>query len=96
MQLPQLVSTEQLRQDYDQQYQDQGIRDSDSFYRWVLDLLEVQEPARLLDVSCGEGHLLRWVLREEISTFGLDIAAEAARISRDSAPEAKVLVGNGE
>jgi SAM-dependent methyltransferase len=90
------ISSAEIRKDYDQQYTDRGIRDSDSFYRWILDLLQVRAPARLLDVSCGEGHLLRWALREELSAFGLDIATEATCLSRELAPASPVLVGNGE
>lgn len=96
MHLPVTASADQVREDYDTQYRDRGIRDSDSFYRWVLDLLQVQAPARILDVSCGEGHLLRWALRQHLSTYGLDIADEAVRLSREAALEASVLVGNGE
>ncbi len=96
MQRPTAVSAAQVRQDYDAQYRDRGIRDSDSFYRWVLNLLEVRGPARILDVSCGEGHLLHWALRRQVSTFGLDIATAAASISHERAPQALVLVGNGE
>lgn len=96
MPLPVTIAADQVRQDYDRQYLDKGIRDSDSFYRWVLDLLEAQAPARILDVSCGEGHLLRWAVHRNLSTFGLDIANEAAHISREVAPSASVLVGNGE
>lgn len=91
-----MVSPDQLREDYDRQYQDKGIHDSDSFYRWALDLLEVEAPGQILDVSCGEGHLLRWALKRQVSAFGLDIANEAARISRDTAPGAMVVTGNGE
>ncbi len=96
MQPPDTVSTTVIRHDYDRQYRDKGIRDSDSFYRWVLNLLQVQGPARILDVSCGEGHLLRWALRQHLSAIGLDIATEAVRISRETAAAAAVLVGNGE
>jgi SAM-dependent methyltransferase len=96
MQLPIPVSTKEVRRDYDDQYLDKGIRDSDSFYRWVLDLLAVRPPARLLDVSCGEGHQLRWALHRQVSAFGLDIASVAADLSRRAVPGAAVVVGNGE
>jgi SAM-dependent methyltransferase len=96
MQLPIPVSTTEVRRDYDQQYLDKGIRDSDSFYRWILDLMQARPPARILDVSCGEGHQLRWALHRQMPAFGLDIAGEAARISRETAPGAAVVVGNGE
>lgn len=93
---PPRVSADQVRHDYDEQYADKGIRDSDSYYRWILDLLEARGPANLLDVSSGEGHLLRWSVARGIPSVGLDISSEATLISRQTAPQAPVLVGNGE
>ena len=68
---------------YDQRFAQGDLRESESFYRWVLRHLRPDERTALLDVSCGEGHLLRWASRSYgIDGWGIDLSTVALRISR--------------
>ena len=66
----------------------------DSFFIWILRLLHVRN-GRLLDVSCGEGQLLRFALNQGIDAYGVDISDVAARIARRESG-AYTIVGNAE
>ncbi|MBL7065637.1 MAG: hypothetical protein ISS49_15710, partial [Anaerolineae bacterium] len=44
---------------YENIYSTEEIRHLDSFYQWLLDLLDVQPGHRLLDIACGVGSLPR-------------------------------------
>lgn len=69
------------REAYDRIYSGEGIRQLDSFYRWILRLLRPQAGRRLLDVACGEGVLTRMAReRYGLDTCGTDLSIEALRI----------------
>jgi SAM-dependent methyltransferase len=82
------------------------LRDNDRFYGWmarrVLSLLEPSRlrSARLLDVGCGGGYLLRELGRRAPSAFqalfGLEISDVALREARKEAPLAHLILGQGE
>lgn len=82
------------RADYNTIYSGPGISQMDSFYIWILRLLSVQS-GRLLDVSCGEGHLLRFARKLGVEAYGVDISDVAARIALAKSA-ASILVGNAE
>lgn len=81
---------------YNEIYRCHGIRQMDSFFIWILELLKPTRGQRLLDVSCGEGQLLRFAVERGLEAYGLDISDVAARIAQEQASLAKVFVGNGE
>lgn len=68
-----------IGRDYDRIYSTCGLRANSAYYKWILRLLSPKPNTRLLDVSCGEGILLRQALRlpGNIKTYGLDISAKA-------------------
>lgn len=71
------------RRSYDQIYQGEGIRQLDSFYRWLLRLLEPAPGRALLDVATGEGVLPNFARRYHgLNAVGSDLSVEAARIGR--------------
>lgn len=82
------------RGDYNLIYEGAGISQMDSFYIWILRLMDVHG-GRLLDVSCGEGQLLRFAARFSIEAYGVDISDVAARIACDQSG-AHALTGNAE
>jgi 2-polyprenyl-3-methyl-5-hydroxy-6-metoxy-1,4-benzoquinol methylase len=65
-------------------------------YPPVLDLLEVRSGARLLDVSCGTGFLLRAAGAKGLHATGVDLSDEAVRVARKTAPAAVQAVASGE
>lgn len=84
------------RRSYDQLYQGEGIRQLDSFYRWLLRLLEPVPGRSLLDVACGEGVLPNFARRYHgLAAVGCDLSLEASRIARDEG-SAGFCVSSGE
>src|SRR5690242_3376355 len=73
----------EVRQAYDEIYSGDGIRQLDSFYRWVLSLLHPVAGRRLLDVACGEGVLPYFGrMLYGLDAWGVDLSLEALRIAR--------------
>jgi ubiquinone/menaquinone biosynthesis C-methylase UbiE len=84
------------RRVYDQIYSGEGIRQLDSFYRWLLELLQPQAGCRLLDIATGEGVLPRMgAQRYGLETYGSDLSLNALQIARDEGQRA-LCVASGE
>ncbi|MFB9236891.1 class I SAM-dependent methyltransferase [Plantactinospora siamensis] len=47
-------------------------------------LLRPGEPARVLDIGCGQGDLVRLMLADGLDAFGVDVSPEQVRLARDS------------
>ena len=90
------VSENELAQAYDARFSEGGLRDSDAFYRWVLGVLDLPAERSLLDVACGEGHLLRFAEQWGLECHGVDISPEAIRVAGQVLKRTKLLVANGE
>ena len=75
-----LKSTQELSDAYDQKFEAEGyLRDTDSFYQWVLNKSAVTPNQRLLDIACGEGHLVRFARQRGLDAFGIDLSSQAVR-----------------
>lgn len=81
---------------YDDHFAEGGMRDSDAYYRWVLNKLQPAPGRTLLDVACGQGVLLRYSSAQGLITHGLDFSQVALATSRKNAPEATLVLANGE
>lgn len=55
-----MISTEDTRLAYNQVYRDEGILMRDLLYLWLLDLLKPEPGRYLLDISCGQGRLVKF------------------------------------
>jgi ubiquinone/menaquinone biosynthesis C-methylase UbiE len=89
--------THEVVDDYNSFYTEEGkLRESDAFYRWVLNKLSPHEQLNLLDVACGEGHLLKFAADRNIFCYGLDFSNRALRIVRKNAEQCVALQANGE
>jgi SAM-dependent methyltransferase len=81
---------------YESIYREEGIVLRDSFYLWLLELLD-PEPGRLLmDISCGEGRLAILASRYRINPIGIDFSYEAVKKARLYSPELIWMAGDGE
>lgn len=81
---------------YDQRFSAGGFRESESFYKWVIRRLALRPGAHVLDMSCGEGHLLRCASAiEGAEVYGIDISTVALRIARDNVPSARLARCDG-
>lgn len=68
---------------YETIYSGEGIRQLDSFYRWLLRLLQPVAGRRLLDVATGEGVLPNFARQlHGLDAVGSDLAFAAAQIGR--------------
>jgi SAM-dependent methyltransferase len=64
--------------------------------RAILEALALEPEDRLLDVGCGGGLLLRDALASGATVTGLDHSEEMARLARERAPAADVVLGSAE
>jgi len=77
-------------------YQTPGkLRDADSSYCWVLDVVPAFSGARLLDVACGEGLLVQYAEARGLHAVGIDIARRAAQLAQQNTSGC-IVVGEGE
>lgn len=67
-----------------------------SRYLWLLSLLKAHRGARLLDVSSGNGYLLKAAVEHGLWTVGLELSPIGIRESRERAPQAPVICGDAE
>ena len=91
-----LPSPEAVRAFYDRTYQAQGLADPAYLYRWIVQLLHPTPGRTILDVACGEGHLLSYAHQAQLVPSGIDISSEAITRATVRCPEATLSVGNGE
>jgi ubiquinone/menaquinone biosynthesis C-methylase UbiE len=89
-------SLEQSLRAYDSLHAAGALVQRDSFYLWLLSVLDPQPGETLLDVSCGQGALVRFAQRAGLTASGLDMSPSAVAIARRSAPFATFTVGNAE
>lgn len=92
------MDTKDIIKDYDRIYSTSGLRTNSAYYKWLIKLLRPASSASLLDVSCGEGILLREIIKLNIGieVYGLDISYTAVEIARKNAPTAKIIQADGQ
>lgn len=91
------ITKDKLVESYDDLFSSPGkLRDSDSFYRWVLGLLNPQPGQDLLDIGCGEGILLNHAARRGINSMGVDISSAAAEMAKTLLLREVVAIADGE
>lgn len=67
---------------YDALHTEGQLRQRDSFYKWFVGLLQPQAGQRLLDVSCGQGALLKFGQEAGLVVAGLDLSSKAVAVAR--------------
>jgi ubiquinone/menaquinone biosynthesis C-methylase UbiE len=91
------VSRRELIASYDALFgSEASLRDTDAFYRWALGRLSPKPGSRLLDVACGEGHLMKFAHQNGIEAFGIDFSLGATLRARGSMASSVVAVADGE
>ncbi|MBL7200624.1 MAG: class I SAM-dependent methyltransferase [Anaerolineae bacterium] len=81
---------------YDHLYNTVGIRQRDSLYLWILSLLDARPGQTLLDVSSGEGTLVRFAQQQGLHAHGIDISAAALHKSMHEYGLDTLCVSNAE
>jgi len=87
---------EYTKEIYEKIYSMAPIRHIDSFYAWILDLLDIQPGRFLLDVSCGVGSLPRLAAQAGLRAFGVDFSEIALQIAYREAPTVTWILADGE
>lgn len=75
--LNEVETDDESRNAYDGVYDDVGLSQSDSFYRWTLDLLSIQPGESYLDISCGRAELPTLAQQKEQNAHGMDLSYSA-------------------
>ncbi|MEI6180326.1 MAG: methyltransferase domain-containing protein [Chloroflexales bacterium] len=84
---------------YDGLYLKDRLRQRDSHYLWFLDQVRryAPPPARLLDVSCGEGDFLRFASRSGYAAMGIDFSLAALqKLDRRSGTNVSAVAANAQ
>jgi SAM-dependent methyltransferase len=93
--LNEVASDEDSRQAYEGIYRETDIALRDSFYLWLLNLLDLQPDDVYLDVSCGHGQLTKLAQQQGVNAHGLDLSQMAIE-SGCPMPGHQLIVGNSQ
>lgn len=93
---PNMNEPSAIRRAYSQLYQHNDILLRDSFYLWLISLLRPQPGRILLDISCGQGRLVKFAQRQGLRAIGMDFAEEAIRKGLTESPESGWAIADGE
>lgn len=88
------VTQDDVQDAYDEIYDTNAIRHLDSFYRWIIDLVDPKPGAKLLDVACGHGVIADMATQRGAVGHGFDLSMAAVRAGQDF--DAHLIVANGE
>ncbi len=81
---------------YEDIYAGPGIRQTDSFYAWLLKLIRPKPGRRMLDVSCGEGRLAQLAAQMGVVAYGVDLSEAALRIANAESTERRFVLGDAQ
>lgn len=86
----------EIAEDYDRIFSTHGLRADDLYYKWVVSVLGNMNGRTFLDISCGEGILLREAQKQGAKVFGVDISQEALKKARMNCPKSYLALSDGE
>ena len=75
-------STDHLRNSYNRIYINQPIRHSESFYRWIISLLDLKPGQNYIDIACGQGRLVEIACEKTRRSFGTDLSISGLQASQ--------------
>ena len=81
---------------YGQSFSGTWTGQMDSRYLWLVSLLRARPGQRLLDVSCGNGYLLRAALRKRLDVWGLELSEVGLQQAGEMASGASLICANAE
>jgi ubiquinone/menaquinone biosynthesis C-methylase UbiE len=81
---------------YDEFYSKRDLLMQDSFYLWLLSLLEPEPGSVLLDIACGQGRLVQLARQKHIQAVGTDLSISGLRKAIQDGRHAPWLVSDGE
>lgn len=81
---------------YDQIYSSEGINHRDSFYTWLINLLNPVPGNNLVDISCGQGRLVHLAQDMGLTAFGMDFSMDGLKVGYENLQNGVWAVGDGE
>lgn len=81
---------------YDQIYSSKGILHRDSFYLWLINLLNPVPGNNLLDISCGQGRLVYLAHKMGLNALGIDFSMDGLKVGLLDLQDPVWSVGDGE
>jgi len=82
---------------YDEFFKQKGLlRDSDTYYRWVLSKISFRPGQRVLDVACGEGLLVKFAREQGLIAVGIDLSLQGTILAREFVNDTIITQANGE
>ncbi|MEJ2208786.1 MAG: class I SAM-dependent methyltransferase [Anaerolineae bacterium] len=94
---PGIEHTSDSADSYDELHAAGHLRQRDSFYKWIISLLQPQAGQRLLDVSCGQGSVLKFGQEAGLVVAGLDLSSAAVAVARQQTDgQGSLAVANAE
>lgn len=91
-----VVDTHSIQLAYNNFFRKRKIVMRDSFYLWLLELVEAQARQLLVDVACGNGRLVQLAAERGIHAIGLDLAIEGISEAAQASKTAHWIVGDGQ
>lgn len=91
-----MITTKDTKRAYDDLYLNGKIGLSDSFYLWIIKLLQPKPGKKFVDISCGRGRLVQLALRQHIDAIGLDFSSKAILECKSSDPSSRWIISDGE
>lgn len=77
------LSSREVAKIYDELFSSPGkLRDSDRYYQWVLEKLDLQPGEKLLDIACGEGLLIKYARLMGVQAIGIDLSMAGLILSK--------------
>lgn len=71
--------SEDIRGEYERIYKSKGIRQMESYFIWLISILKLNRNSSHLDISTGEGQMVRASQQKTSSAFGIDISLFACK-----------------
>jgi len=87
---------ENIIEAYDEIYSSEGILHRDSFYTWLINLLDPIPGGNILDISCGQGRLVFLAHQMGLNAYGIDFSLESLWAGYSDLREPVWSVGDGE
>lgn len=81
---------------YDTLYEARDLLMRDSFYLWLIELIDPQPGELMLDVACGQGRLIQLAAAQGFNVTGVDFSYVGLQANAQRTPTAKWLLGDGE
>jgi ubiquinone/menaquinone biosynthesis C-methylase UbiE len=85
-----------LQSEYNLIYKNTEFTLRDSFYLWILNLLKPEPGKLFLDISCGQGTLIKFAQKMGLISIGLDFSIEAIKKAAIISPQSRWIISDGE